>query len=142
MACSTRSGPAPLTRYPLAPSRSAVERVVEVLRHRQHHDPHFGVVLGEPSVDLETGGIGQADVEQQHLGRSRLDECGDLVGALGLTDELDAIHLLDRRGQTPAGTSGGRRRLRREAVVDWSVTAASPECERGCGCRVDRARVT
>ena len=78
------------------------QRVVEVFRHRQHHHSHLRVVLGEPSVDLETGRVGQAHVEQQHRGRRRLDERGHLVGALRLTDELDAIHLLDRRGQPQA----------------------------------------
>ena len=30
------------------------ERVVEIFRHRQHHDPHFGVVLGQPDTKRGT----------------------------------------------------------------------------------------
>ena len=54
------------------------------------------MVLGEPPVDLETGAIGKTDVEQQDSWRCRLDERRHLVGALRLTDELDALHLFDR----------------------------------------------
>ena len=117
------------------------QRVVEVFRHRQHHHPHVRPVLGEPPVDLEAGRVGQSHVEQQHGGRHRLDELRHLVGALRFADELDAVHLLDGRGQP---------QTEHRMVVDdgdadgpvWSVTAAPPEAEHGCGCREATCGVT
>ena len=71
------------------------ERRVVVLRHRQHDHLDRRMVGGEPAVDVEPGPVDQAHVEQHDVRRGRRHERRDLVGALGLPDELDALHLVD-----------------------------------------------
>ena len=59
------------------------------------------MVLGEPTVDLQAGVRRRAGRRAaRRSGRGRGDERLDLVGALGLADELDAVHLADRDRQT------------------------------------------
>ena len=73
---------------------------VVILRHRQHDHLHRRMVLGEPTVDLQAGVLTEPDVEQHQVGGGRGDERLDLVGAFGLADEFDAVHLADRDRQT------------------------------------------
>ena len=121
-------GPGPLDEVAAGAVAQRGERGVVVLRHRQHDDPHGGVVLGQPAVDLEAGGVGEPHVEQHDVRRGVGDEVGDLVGALGLADELDAVHLLDRRGEAHAehrvvvDDRDPHRRRHGSAAGSWTCT--------------------
>ena len=130
-ACSTRSGPAPLTRYPLAPSRSAVSAVSWSSDIVSMTTRTSGWCSASQRLTSRPEPSARRTSSSTHVRRGvGSTSAGHLVGALGLADELDAVHLLDRRGQAHAehrvvvddGDAHAERRRHGSAAGSWTWT--------------------
>ena len=134
-ACSTRSRPGALDEVAAGAVAQRGQRRVVVLRHRQHHDPHLGMVLGEPAVDLQPGAVGRGGRRAARTsGAASRDQVGTWSARCASpTSSMPSISL-DRRRQAHA---------EHRVVVDdgdpqrrpRSLTAAPPGGGRGRGCR-------